>query len=46
MEKCVNCVQNRERNFKHNAFSRECPAVVKAKAFVIRKTDLNGEKND
>ena len=46
MEKCVNCVQNRERNFKHNAFSRECPAMVKARAFVIRKTDLDGEKND
>ena len=28
-EKCVNCVQNRERNFKHDPFSRECPAMVK-----------------
>ena len=43
--KCVNYVQNRERNFKQNAFSRECPAIVKAIAFFIRKTDLDGGKN-
>ena len=44
LEKCVNCVQNCERNFKLNAFSRECPAMVKATAFVMRKTDLDSEK--
>ena len=27
--KSVNCVQNRDRNVKHSAFSRKCPAMVK-----------------
>ena len=35
---------NRERNFKHNAFLRECPAMLKARVFFIRKTDLDGEE--
>ena len=46
LEKCVKCVKNRERNFKNKVFSRECPAMVKARAFVIWKTDLDGKKND
>ena len=44
MDKCVNCAQNRERNFEYNTFSRECPGMVKASAFAIRKTDLDDEK--
>ena len=32
LEKCVNCVQNSGRNFTHIAFSRECLAMVKARA--------------
>ena len=43
-ENCVNCVQDRENNFKHNAFFHECPAMVKARAFVIWETGLDGEK--
>ena len=45
LEKFVKCVQNRKRNFKHNAFYCECSAMVKTRAFVIRETDLDGEKN-
>ena len=44
LEKCVKCVQNRERNFEKDAFPRECPAMVKARAFFVRKTDLDGKK--
>ena len=46
LEKCVNFVQKRERNFKHNDFSCECPAMVKARSFVIGKTDLDSEKKN
>ena len=45
LEKCVNYVQKRVRNFKHNASSRERPTMVKARAFVIRKIYLDGKKN-
>ena len=45
LEQYITCVQNRERNFKHDVFSREGSAVVKARAFIIWKTDLDGEKN-
>ena len=37
LEKCANCVQNRERNFKHNSISPEFPAMVNARAFNISK---------
>ena len=37
---------NREKVFKHNPFSRECPSMVKVRAFVIRKIALDGDKND
>ena len=46
LEKCVNDVQIRERNFKHNVFSCECNAMVMVKASDIRKTDLDGERNE
>ena len=44
LEKCVKYVQKRKRIFKHNAFSYEFPAVVKAKDFDIRKTDFGVEE--
>ena len=44
LEKCINCVKKCKRNFQNNAFSLECPAMVKARAFFIRKTDLDGKK--
>ena len=43
LEKCVYSTLNRERNFELNAFSPKCPAMVKASAFVSRKTDLDGQ---
>ena len=46
LEKCVNCVQNRERNFKHIAFSHECPAIVISRAFVVKITDLDRKKTN
>ena len=46
LNKCINCVRICERNFKHNAFSRQCPVMIKARAFVIMKTDLDGEKKE
>ena len=45
IDKFVNCVQNREIKVKYDAFSRESPAMVKARAFVIRKTDSMAKKN-
>ena len=42
--KCVNCVHNCERNFNHNAFSHDFPAMVYVGAFVLRKIHLDGEK--
>ena len=46
LEKCVKYVLNREGIFKHNDFSHEFPAVVKARDFGIRKTKLDGEEKN
>ena len=39
LEKCVNCVQNRVINF-----SRECPSMVKDRAFLLGKTTSTVKK--
>ena len=44
-EKCVNCSQSRNNDFKHCSYSRECPLFLKAKDLVIRKTNFDTEKN-